>query len=116
MTYEVDQILIVESKEIDSLKIDPKQDYVTLMTCTPYGINSHRLLVRGHRIENKSTKKFVSTEAFRVSNLIVMPILCMPILFVWLVAIAFKPIESKKNIYNKYIYPSEIKKINKQGE
>ena len=65
--------------------------------------------------KNKSTKKFVSTEAFRVSNLIVMPILCMPILFVWLVAIALKPIESKKNIYNNYIYPSEIKN-NKQGE
>ena len=51
MTYEVDQILIVKPNEVDSLAINPKEDYVTLMTCTPYGINSHRLLVRGHKYE-----------------------------------------------------------------
>ena len=50
-TYEVDQILVVEPIEVESLKIDPNQDYCTLVTCTPYGINSHRLLVRGHRVE-----------------------------------------------------------------
>lgn len=49
MTYEVDQILVVEPQEIEALQIDPQEDYVTLMTCTPYGINSHRLLVRGVR-------------------------------------------------------------------
>ena len=50
LTYEVDQILIVEPHEIDALQIDPAMDLCTLMTCTPYGINSHRMLVRGHRI------------------------------------------------------------------
>ena len=49
LTYAVDQILVVKPYQIDALKIDAEQDYVTLITCTPYGINSHRLLVRGHR-------------------------------------------------------------------
>ena len=51
LAYEVDQILVVKPYQIDALKIDRGQDYVTLITCTPYGVNSHRLLVRGHRIE-----------------------------------------------------------------
>ena len=52
LTYQVDQILIVEPDDFTSLVIDPNMDYATLLTCTPLGINSHRLLVRGHRIEN----------------------------------------------------------------
>ena len=51
LSYEVDQILVVKPYQIDALKIDAEKDYVTLITCTPYGVNSHRLLVRGHRIE-----------------------------------------------------------------
>ena len=54
LTYEVDQLLVVEPYQTDALKIDRGEDYVTLITCTPYGINSHRLLVRGHRIEAKA--------------------------------------------------------------
>ena len=50
LTYEVDQLLIVEPEDMEALAIDPTQDYCTLITCTPYGINSHRLLVRGHRV------------------------------------------------------------------
>lgn len=52
VTYEVDQVLTVLPSEKDDLKIDPEQDYCTLMTCTPYGINTHRLLVRGTRVPN----------------------------------------------------------------
>lgn len=51
LAYEVDQILVVEPDETESLNIVPGKDYVTLLTCTPYGVNSHRLLVRGHRVE-----------------------------------------------------------------
>lgn len=109
MTYEVDQILIVQPNETDSLAINPKEDYVTLMTCTPYGINSHRLLVRGHRIENANAKAYVSTEAFKVNKLIVTSIACMPIIFIWLIIVAFKPIKNNKKIYNKYVYPNGIK-------
>ena len=62
LTYEVDQLLVVEPYQTDALKIDRGKDYVTLITCIPYGINSHRLLVRGHRIEAKAEETF-SAEA-----------------------------------------------------
>lgn len=50
LTYEVDQILTVLPDDIEPLQVEPGKDYVTLYTCTPYGINTHRLLVRGHRV------------------------------------------------------------------
>lgn len=53
LTYEIDQICIVEPTDFSKLQIEKGQDYCTLVTCTPYGINTHRLLVRGHRIENE---------------------------------------------------------------
>lgn len=52
LTYRVDQILIVEPYDIDALEIIPGEDLCTLMTCTPYGINTHRMLIRGHRVES----------------------------------------------------------------
>lgn len=51
LAYEVDQIKIVTPENVEDMAIDPEQDYVTLVTCTPYGVNTHRLLVRGHRID-----------------------------------------------------------------
>ena len=58
MAYRVEEILTVEPEETEALEIIPGKDYVTLVTCTPYGINSHRLLVRGERIlwEEKEEK------------------------------------------------------------
>lgn len=50
LAYRTDQIKVVEPEQVDDLKIKPGKDYVTLVTCTPYGVNSHRLLVRGERI------------------------------------------------------------------
>jgi sortase A len=52
LTYQIDQILVVEPHETEALSIDPDMDYCTLVTCTPYGVNSHRLLARGRRMEN----------------------------------------------------------------
>ena len=106
MTYEVDQILIVKPDDLKSLKIDPDLDQVTLMTCTPYGINSHRLLIRGHRVENAVAKLYVSTDAFKVDRLIVTPIACMPILLIWIISIAFKPVTNYKKLLDKYVYPN----------
>lgn len=57
LTYEVDQITVIEPHESNILTIEPDQDYCTLLTCTPYGVNSHRLLVRGHRIETPEAEK-----------------------------------------------------------
>lgn len=70
MTYRVDQILVVEPYEIQELQIDPTEDYVTLMTCTPYGINSHRLLVRGVRTSGETTR-YVPADAYQINTLIV---------------------------------------------
>lgn len=81
LTYEVDQILIVEPQEVESLKIEKGKDLCTLVTCTPYGINSHRLLVRGHRIETvNNTSVRVTSDAIRIEPLVVAPIVALPIL------------------------------------
>lgn len=65
LAYQVDQIKVVEPDQTDDLRIDPEQDYVTLVTCTPYGINSHRLLVRGARIPYEEAEELLKTNVFR---------------------------------------------------
>ncbi len=81
-TYEVDQILIVEPEDVSALTIEPGNDLCTLVTCTPYGINSHRLLVRGHRIENEVASALVrvTSDAVQIEPVLVAPVLAMPIL------------------------------------
>ena len=68
LTYEVDQIQIIEPYEVDALRIEEGEDYCTLMTCTPYGINTHRLLVRGRRIENREAAKTIRVTADAVQD------------------------------------------------
>ena len=89
LTYEVDQILIVEPHEVDSLMISKGKDYCTMFTCTPYGINTHRLLIRGHRIANLEEKEIrhVVSEALLIEPVVVAPMVALPmllILFIWL--------------------------------
>lgn len=94
LTYEVDQILIVEPQDTDALEIVEGQDYCTLVTCTPYGINTHRLLVRGHRIENIEEAKTVrvTADAVVIDPMIVAPIVAIPLLIILLtVLLCFKP-------------------------
>lgn len=106
LTYEIDQIVIVSPEDTSKLKIDKKEDYVTLLTCTPYGINTHRLLIRGKRIENLTDKQtYVTTEAFRISNLISMPLVAIPIILILLIVIILTPVKKQKKSYDKYIYP-----------
>lgn len=113
LTYQVDNIEIVKPSDIKSLKIDENKDYVTLMTCTPYGINTHRLLVRGVRIEDAPEKKFITTEAFKISNYIVMPLVAIPIILILLIIVMVKPIKSSnRKIKEKYIYPSRFREKN----
>ena len=80
LTYQVDQILIVEPQEISSLVISEGKDLCTLVTCTPYGVNSHRLLVRGHRIANQEEAPVINvvSEAGQIDSLIVAPIVATP--------------------------------------
>jgi len=89
LTYEVDRILIVEPHETEALHIVDGQDYCTLVTCTPYGINSHRLLVRGHRVENIEEAKVVrvTADAIQIKPMIVAPIVAVPMLLVLLIAL-----------------------------
>lgn len=85
-TYEVDQIHIVEPDDISFLDIEKDKDLCTLVTCTPYGINTHRLLVRGHRVENRDENTIMITaEAFQMEPNIVAIFLAIPMLFVLLI-------------------------------
>ncbi|WP_303788225.1 class C sortase [Ruminococcus flavefaciens] len=98
-TYEVDQIKIVLPEEFDDLRTVEGKDYCTLLTCTPYGINTHRLLVRGVRTDNAVTKKagvFVKNEAFRIDPLIVAPIAAVPLLIVMFILIFISDKRQKK--------------------
>ncbi len=89
LTYEVDQIRVVEPDDVSLLAIEEGKDLCTLVTCTPYGINSHRLLVRGHRIENQAGTDYISEEAGPSEPIMIVFFLAVPaalILTVWGVA------------------------------
>lgn len=87
LTYEVDQIRIVEPTETDDLLIQEGKDLCTLVTCTPYGVNSHRLLVRGHRVDNLEEAQTVrvTADAVIVEKLVVAPFVLVPILLIMLI-------------------------------
>ena len=80
LTYEVDQIRIVEPQEVDDLGITAGEDLCTLVTCTPYGINTHRLLVRGHRVENRADAAGVrvTADAILIDPLLTAPLAAVP--------------------------------------
>ena len=99
LTYEVDQILIVEPQETDALRIEEGKDYCTLVTCTPYGINTHRLLVRGHRIDNIEEAKTVrvTADAIQIEPLLVAPVVAIPILLLLLILLLLPKQPRKKH-------------------
>lgn len=90
LSYEVDQIRIVEPQELSDLQIEAGKDYCTLVTCTPYGVNTHRLLVRGHRVDNEVLAQTVrvTSDAIQVEPVLVATALAVPvllILMIWLI-------------------------------
>ena len=93
LTYEVDNISIILPTETDSLKVSEGKDYITLMTCTPYGINTHRLLVRGRRITTPDKLKHirVTSDAIKIEPLLTAPIMALPLLLVLLFWLLFAP-------------------------
>lgn len=95
LTYEVDQISIVLPEEFDDLQIQKGKDLCTLVTCTPYGINTHRLLVRGHRIKTDETSR-VRADAMQIDPTIVAPILAVPMLLLLVILIIVLPKGKKK--------------------
>ena len=90
LTYQVDQIKVVNPNEIDEVHIIEGEDHCTLLTCTPYGINSHRLLVRGTRIENAAPILYVTSNAFKIDSLVATPIVAAPMLLILLVVLMVK--------------------------
>lgn len=87
LTYEIDQILVVLPQEVGDLQIMDGEDYCTLVTCTPYGINSHRILARGKRIENLMGDARINADAIQIRPVLVAPFVAMPILFVLLIMV-----------------------------
>lgn len=97
LTYEVDQIRTVLPDELDDLAIEEGKEYCTLVTCTPYGINSHRLLVRGHRVENQASASTirVTADAMQIEPLLIAPLVAVPMLLVLLIMVLI-PHRTKK--------------------
>lgn len=97
LTYEVDQIAIVEPEDYGLLQIEEGQDLCTLFTCTPYGINTHRLLVRGHRIENRAGSDVrVTSDAAKVSSVLVAVCIAIPLLIISFIVADWSAGRSKK--------------------
>lgn len=96
MTYEIDQIRIVLPSEVSELGITQGQDYCTLVTCTPYGINSHRMLVRGKRIANPQEAANITSDAIRIDPVLVAPAAAAPMLLVLVVWLIINPGGKKK--------------------
>jgi sortase A len=96
LTYEVDQIRIVEPDDTSLIGITEGKDYCTLLTCTPYGINTQRLLVRGHQIDASQIRNiYIANEAYRIEPLVVMPVVALPIIFVLLIYVMFAPVKKE---------------------
>lgn len=98
LTYQVDQVKVITPTEVEDLLIAEGKDYCTLFTCTPYGINTHRLLVRGIRIETIVEKPiiYVANEAFRIEPLLVTPAVAAPMLLVFFIHLMVKYREPPK--------------------
>ena len=99
LTYEIDQILIVEPTNVEPLYVTEGEDYCTLVTCTPYGINSHRMLVRGSRTDNAVQDKAirVTADAMQIEPVLVAPFVAAPILLLMLLMLLIPNPKKRKN-------------------
>ena len=96
ITYEVDQIRIVKPDDLSLIQIEQGGDYCTLLTCTPYGINTERLLVRGHRLDSTTRRNiYIANEAYRIDTLVVMPVVALPIISVLMIYVMFAPVKKE---------------------
>ena len=110
ITYQVYKITVALPKEISDLKINPNEDLCTLVTCTPYGINTHRLFVQGRRIDNIAPEKVIKvmTEAYQIDPIIVMPVVAVPMLGALLVFLLVKN-------HNNFLRKKRKKRIKKNN-
>ena len=96
LTYECDRINIVEPDDLSHLQIERGKDFCTLITCTPYGINTHRLLVRGHRIPNADGTAKLTADAIQIEPIYIAPFLSVPILIILLVILIISSRRAKR--------------------
>ena len=96
LTYEVDQVRVVLPTDLSDLAIEEGKDYCTLFTCTPYGVNTHRLMVRGHRIETAETKQIlVTAEALQIDEITVALVIGVPVLAIVFFVVLIRPRRKK---------------------
>ncbi|CDE13682.1 class C sortase [Ruminococcus sp. CAG:330] len=112
LTYEVEKIFIVKPDELDKLAIIPGGDYVTLMTCTPYGVNSHRLLVRAHRVDTVYPHNVkVAADAVQLDSMSVVPFIAAPLfvglLVFWIVSSRQQKTRSRRELLTKLKEPEK---------
>ena len=112
LTYEVEKIFIVKPDELDKLAIIPGGDYVTLMTCTPYGVNSHRLLVRAHRVDTVYPHNVkVAADAVQLDSMSVVPFIAAPLfvglLVFWIVSGRRRKTRSRRELLAKLKEPEK---------
>ena len=114
LTYECDQIRIVLPEDLSDLKIEEGKDLCTLITCTPYGVNSHRLLVRGHRVPNANGSADVTADAIQIEPIFIAPFLAGPILLILLIILLVSTRRAKRvgpdQIITQYLEKKGLKK------
>ena len=97
LTYQVDKITVIDPSDVSALTIEEGKDYCTLLTCTPYGINTHRLLVRGIAIDASSEQHiYVTSDAHQIEPLIVTPIVAIPMLLTLMIIVLMTPVRPEE--------------------
>ncbi len=114
LTYEVDQIRIVNPEDLTELEIKQGGDYCTLFTCTPYGINTHRMLVRGHRVSGVSDLKPIPADAVQIPSYVAVPAAALPLLFIYL-ASALVYYQFKRKAYDKENVMRELEALKRES-
>lgn len=119
LTYEVDHIWIIEPDDLSHLQIEEGKDLCTLITCTPYGINTHRLLVRGHRVQNADGGAMVTADAIQIQPVFIAPFLAIPLLFVLLLYILISTSaknRKSRDLKEEYFAEKGLKEIEEEIE
>lgn len=120
LTYEVDHIWIVEPSDLSHLTIEDGKDYCTLITCTPYGINTHRLLVRAHRIDNLNGDAMVVADAIQIRPVFIAPFVAIPILLLLLIYVLISTsashLKKKRDLKDEYLEENGLQEAELETE
>ena len=112
LSYEIDHIWIVDPSDYSHLQIEEGRDLCTLITCTPYGVNTHRLLLQGHRIPNADGEAMVIADAIQIQPVFIAPFLALPILVVLLIYVLISTsmkYRKRRNLKEQYFAEKGLK-------